>query len=128
MSAASPVQEEQDSFRPLVGRPADQSSCLTAEQRDWAPEPPLGQPSAHSSLIGQLPGSQPSASLDRSGWDSALTRMTGGFAGQPLDRWRPWSSERSSTWLDGGPGESRMEPLLQEPDQSAGQQVESWGK
>lgn len=127
--ADSPVQE-QDSFRPLIGQPADQSSCLPAEQRDSAIE--VGQPWAHSSLISLQ------FSLDHSGWDSTLTRMMGQFAHQSM--WQTGGrghsdlptmgqlSEHLTTWLGGAPEESQMEPLVEELDESAGQQMESSGE
>lgn len=139
-SAASPAQE-QDTFRPLIGQPADQSSCLTADQRASGIEHLVGQPSAHSSLIGQLPGLQFSVSLDHSGWDSTLTRMIGQFGHQPTCQWQTGgqgpsdlptmgqlSSENMTTWFSGGPEESQMKPLVEELDESAGQQIESSGK
>lgn len=94
----------------------------------------LGHPSAHSSLIGPLPGLP--FSLDQSGWDSTLTRMFGLFGSerqaggqepgglQPLG---PMSAEHLTTWFDGSPEESQMEPLVEELDESAGQQTQGSG-
>lgn len=66
--------------------------------------------------------------MDQSGWDSTLTRMLGPFGSraggqdpgdlQPLGQ---LSSEHVTTWLDGGPEESQMKPLVEELDESAGQ-------
>lgn len=125
MGAASPVQD-QDSFRPLLRQPAD--------QRDSTTERVVGRPSAHSSLIGQLPGLRSSPSLDHSRWDSTLTRMISQFAhrtgGQRLSDppSAQWSSEHLTTWFEGGPEESPMRPLVEELDESAGQHDESSGK
>lgn len=37
-------------------------------------------------------------------------------------------SEHLTTWFDGGPEESQMKPLVEELDESAGQQIDSSGK
>ncbi|XP_031719464.1 uncharacterized protein cep295 isoform X2 [Anarrhichthys ocellatus] len=126
--------QEQDSFRPLIGQLADQSSCLAADQRDSAMEQLVGQPSAHSSMIGQLPGPPVSVSFDHGGWDSTLSRMIGRLSHQSSSHWLSGGQdfyadqltgrmalEQSTTWLDGGPEESRMRPLVVELDESAGQ-------
>ncbi|XP_034385039.1 uncharacterized protein cep295 isoform X3 [Cyclopterus lumpus] len=126
--------EEQDSFRPLIGQLTEQSSCLAADQRDSAMEQLVGQPSAHSSMIGQLPGPPVSVSFNNGGWDSTLSRLIGRlsrqssshslsggqdfYAGQLTGA---GASEESTAWLDGGPGESRMRLLVVELDESAGQ-------
>lgn len=133
-NAASPVQE-QDTFRPLFGQPEDQSSCLAADQRDSAMEHLLGQPSAHSSLIGQLPVLPFSVSLDHSGWDSTPTHMISQIAHQPSTRGQDCSDLQPVGQLslghltnDGSPEESQMKPLLEELDESAGHQIESSGE
>ncbi|XP_056297464.1 uncharacterized protein cep295 isoform X2 [Pseudoliparis swirei] len=126
--------EEQDSFRPLIGQLAEQSSCLAADQRDSAMEQLVCQPSAHSSMIGQLPGSQVSVSFDQGGWDSTLSRLIGRLSNQSSSHslsggqdfytgqlTGPGPSEESTTWLDGGLGESRMRLLVVELDESAAQ-------
>lgn len=132
--------QEQDSFRPLIGQLTDQSSCLAADRRDSAMERLVGQPSAHSSMIGQLTGPPVSVSLDHGGWDSTLSRMIGRLSHQSSSHWLSGGqdfyagqlmgqvSERSTTWLDEGPEESRMRPLVGELDESAGQQSGSSGK
>lgn len=99
----------------------------------------LGQPSAHSSLIGQLPGLPFSVSLDHSGWDSTPTCMISQFAHRPSSQWQTrrqvcsdlqpvgqLSSEHLTN--DGSQEESQMKPLLEEPDESAGHQIESSGE
>ncbi len=94
LSAEEPsVTEDQelDSFRPLIGQLADQSSCLAVDHMDTAMQQLVGQPSAHSSVIGQLPGLPVSVSLDQGGWDSTLSRMIGQL-----------SHQSSSHWLSGG--------------------------
>nr|XP_033486685.1 uncharacterized protein cep295 isoform X2 [Epinephelus lanceolatus] len=126
--------EDQESFRPLIGQLTDQSSCLAADQRDSAMVQLVGQPSAHSSMIGQLPGPPVSVSSDQGGWDSTLSRMIGRLSHQSSFHWLSGgqdfyagqlmgqtSSEQSTTWLDEGPEESRMRPLVGELDESAGQ-------
>uniref|UniRef100_A0A671ULE2 ALMS motif domain-containing protein n=1 Tax=Sparus aurata TaxID=8175 RepID=A0A671ULE2_SPAAU len=124
----------QDSFRPLIGQLTDQSSCLAADHRDSAMERLVGQPSAHSSVIGQLPGVPvPPVSLDQGGWDSTLSRMIGRLSHQSSSHWLSGGqdfyagqligqmvSERSTSWFDGEPEESRMRPLVGELDESAG--------
>lgn len=132
----------QDSFRPLIGQLTDQSSCLAADHRDSAMERLVGQPSAHSSVIGQLPGVPvPPVSLDQGGWDSTLSRMIGRLSHQSSSHWLSGGqdfyagqlmgqmvSERSTSWFDGEPEESRMRPLVGELDESAGQHSGSSGK
>ncbi|KAM6931874.1 uncharacterized protein cep295 isoform 2-T2 [Lycodopsis pacificus] len=128
------LDQEQDSFRPLIGQLADQSSCLAADQRDSAMDQLVGQPSAHSSVIGQLPDPPVSVSFDHGGWDSTLSRMIGRLSHQSSSHWLSggqdfyagqltgrMASEQSTTWLDGGPEESRMRPLVVELDESTGQ-------
>ncbi len=91
----------------------------------------VGQPSAHSSMIGQLPVS---VSLDQGGWDSTLSRMIGRLSHQSSSHWLSGGqdfyasqlmgqmvSEDSTTWLDEGAEESRMRPLVGELDESAEQ-------
>ncbi|XP_037631417.1 centrosomal protein of 295 kDa isoform X2 [Sebastes umbrosus] len=131
----------EDSFRPLIGQHTDQSSCLAAEQRDSTMERLVGQPSAHSSMIGQLPGPAVSVSFDQGGWDSTLSRMIGRLSHQSSSHWLSGGqdfyagqlmgqvpSDQSATWLDGGPEESRMRPLVGELDESAGQHSGSSGE
>nr|XP_046245960.1 centrosomal protein of 295 kDa [Scatophagus argus] len=132
---------EQDSFRPLIGQLTEQSSCLAADHRDSALERLVGQPSAHSSVIGQLPGLPLWASLDQGGWDSTLSRMIGRLTHQSSSHWLSGGqdfyagqlmgqmvSEQSTTWLDEGREESRMRPLVGELDESAGQHTGSSGE
>ncbi|XP_027135702.1 centrosomal protein of 295 kDa isoform X2 [Larimichthys crocea] len=123
---------EQDSFRPLIGRLADQSSCLAVDHRDSTMEQLVGQPSAHSSMIGQLPGLP--VGLDQGGWDSTLSRMIGRLSHQSSPHWLSGGhdfyagqmvSERSATWLD---EESRMRPLVGELDESTGHHSGSSGE
>ncbi|XP_045929282.1 centrosomal protein of 295 kDa isoform X2 [Micropterus dolomieu] len=126
--------QEQDSFRPLIGQLMDQSSCLAADHRDSAMEQLVGHPSAQSSMIGQQPGPPVSVSLDQGGWDSTLSRMIGRLSHQSSSHWLSggqdfyagqligqMASEQSTTWLDGSREESRMRPLVGELDESAGQ-------
>lgn len=133
--------QEQDSFRPLIGQLTDQSSCLAADHRDLAMEQLVGQPSAHSSTISQLPGLPVSLSLDQSGWDSTLNRMIGRLTHQSSSHWLSGGqdfyagqvmgqipSEQSTTWMDAGLEESQMRPLVGELDESAGQHSGSSGK
>lgn len=94
-SPVSPVLE-QDSFRPLIGQLADESSAM---------ERLLGRPSAHSSLIAQAA----SESLDQRGWDSTLSRMIGRLSHQPGSDWLvepSWLCEEGS----------QMRVLVGEPD------------
>ncbi|XP_070826236.1 uncharacterized protein cep295 [Chaetodon trifascialis] len=131
---------EQDSFRPLIGQLADQSSCLAADQGEAPMEQLVSQPWAHSSMIGQLPGLPASVSLDQGGWDSTLNRMIGRLSHQSSSLWLSGgldfyagqlmghtASEPSTTWLDAGPDESRMRLLVGELDESAGQHSGSSG-
>ncbi|XP_029301688.1 centrosomal protein of 295 kDa isoform X2 [Cottoperca gobio] len=126
--------QEQDSFRPLIGQLTEQSSCLAADQRDSAMEQLVGQPSAHSSIIGQLPGPPVSMSFDQGGWDSTLSRMIGRLSHQSSSHWLSGGQdfyagqlmgrvplEQSTTWLNEGSEESGMRPLVGELDDSAGQ-------
>ncbi|XP_054460001.1 centrosomal protein of 295 kDa isoform X2 [Anoplopoma fimbria] len=126
--------QEQDSFRPLIGQLTDQSSCLAADHRDSAMERLVGQPSAHSSMIGHPPGPPVSVSFNHCGWDSTLSRMIDRLSHQSTSHWLSGgqdfyagqltgrvTSEQSTTWLDGGLEESRMRPLAVELDESAGQ-------
>lgn len=74
----------------------------------------VGQPSAQSSMIGQLP----------SGWDSTLSRMFGRLSHQfscghdfySSQRSGPVLAEQSTTWMDEGREEGQMRPLAAEPD------------
>ncbi|KAM7398864.1 hypothetical protein PAMP_018173 [Pampus punctatissimus] len=129
-----------ESFRPLIGQPADQSSYLAADQRESAMEQLVGQPSAHSSMIGQLPGPPASVSMDQGRWDSTLSRMIGRLSHQSSSNWLSGGQdfyvgqliaqmevEQSTTWLDEGPEESWMRPLVGELDETAGQQSVSSG-
>ncbi|XP_061136768.1 centrosomal protein of 295 kDa isoform X2 [Syngnathus typhle] len=127
----SSVYEDQDSFRPLIGQPGDQSSYLIAEQRDSTMERLLGPPSAHSSVIGQPPGLPLSARLDLT-----LSRIMEQISRESSQRgWRgqhepsvaqlPSHTERS--WLDERP-ESSMRPLVAELDLSSGQDSGSSGE
>ncbi|XP_071351833.1 centrosomal protein of 295 kDa isoform X2 [Trachinotus anak] len=133
-------EQEQDSFRPLVGQLTDQSSCFVADQRDATMEQLVGQPSAHSSMIGHLPGLPVSMGLDQGGWDSTLSRMIGRLSHQSSSHWLSGGQdfyagqlmgqmalEPSSTWLDGGQEESLMRPLVGEldNDQHSGSSDES---
>ena len=101
----------------------------------------VGQPSAQSSVIGQLPGMLLSASLDRSGWDSTLNRMIGRLTHQSSCQWLSGSQdmaasqlmaqaplEQSTSWLVESQEESPMRPLVGELDESAGQHSGSSGK
>ncbi|XP_069389921.1 centrosomal protein of 295 kDa isoform X2 [Paralichthys olivaceus] len=114
--------QAEDSFRPLVGELAEQSSCLAADQRDSAMEQLVGQPSAHSSMIGQLP-----VSVGQGGWDSTLSRMIGRLSYRSSSNcqsgWQDASQlmgqmvpEQSTTWLEEVQEESQMRPLAGEPD------------
>lgn len=91
----------------------------------------VGQPSAHSSSIGQLPGLAASSSGVHSDWDSTLSRMMGQFSQQlSTAHWlsggqnqrHPGHSaqEPRSTWLDDVPEESMMVALVGELDESTG--------
>ncbi|KAF7651379.1 hypothetical protein LDENG_00111830 [Lucifuga dentata] len=132
----------QDSFRPLIGQLADQSSVsFAADSRDLAMEQLVGQPSAHSSMIGRFPRQPVSVSTDQDGWESTLSHMIGQLSPQPSSPWLSGSqdfhtsqligqmeAEQSTTWLDEGQEESRMRPLVGELDNSAGQQSGSSGE
>lgn len=130
--AQDPPLSDQDSFRPLIGHLTDQSLCLAAEQRESVLEQLVGQPSAHSSMIAPLPGPPGppvSLSFDHTGWDSTLSRMIGRLSHQSGSHWpSPGRDEDGGelgrraalevSWLDGGPEESRMRPLVGELDES----------
>ncbi|XP_075892081.1 centrosomal protein 295 isoform X3 [Nelusetta ayraudi] len=119
-----------DSFRPLIGYAADQSSFLPADHRDAAMEQLVGQPSAHSSSIGQLPGLAGPSSGVHSDWDSTLSRMMGQLSQQSAAHWLSGgqnqhhpghpAQEPRSTWLEEVPEESLMVALVGELDESAG--------
>lgn len=135
----SPSLTDQDSFRPLIGHLTDQSSYLAADQRESVLEQLVGQPSAHSSMIGPPQGPPVSLSFDQAGWDSTLSRMIGRLSHLSGSRWPSpgqdfdagqlmgWMTSESS-WLDGSPEESRMRPLVGEPDETADQHSGSSGK
>ncbi|XP_058489850.1 uncharacterized protein cep295 isoform X2 [Solea solea] len=108
--------QAEDSFRPLIGQLADQSSCLAV---DSAMEQLVGQPFAHSSMIGQL-----SSVPGQGGWDSTLSRIISRLShqwssGQNCNSGQlmgPMVEEPSTSWLDEGQEESRMRPLVAELD------------
>ncbi|KAK2846576.1 hypothetical protein Q5P01_009575 [Channa striata] len=111
---------DEDSFRPLIGQLADESSLLAADQRELAMERLVGHPSAHSSMIGQA-----SVSLDQGGWDSTLNRMIGRLSHMSGSHWLSHRQdfyagqlvvEQSRTWLVEGQEESQMIPLVGELD------------
>ncbi|XP_071396494.1 uncharacterized protein cep295 [Centroberyx affinis] len=133
--------QDQDSFRPLIGQLADESSCLDPDRRDSSVAQLIGQPSAHSSMIAQLPGQSVSLSSDQGGWDSTLSRMIGRLSHRSSGRWQSGGQdfyagrligrmdlEPSSVWLDEAQEESRMRPLLGELDESAGHRSGSSGE
>ncbi|CAB1453280.1 unnamed protein product [Pleuronectes platessa] len=114
--------QAEDSFRPLIGQLAEQSSCLAADPRHSAMERLVGQPSAHSSMIGQL-----QAGGGQGAWDSTLSRMIGRLSHRSSVNGRsgwqdasqlmgPMVEEQSTTWLDEVQEESQMRPLVGEPD------------
>ncbi|XP_038140781.1 uncharacterized protein cep295 isoform X3 [Cyprinodon tularosa] len=112
---------DQNSFRPLRVHMADQSSCLASEERHSVLEQLVGQPSAHSSMIGPRPG-PPS---DPSAWDSTLNRMIGRLTQQSGSHWLSpgqdvCAGHQSSEplWLDEFQ-ESPMRALVRELDYSA---------
>uniref|UniRef100_A0A673B5W7 ALMS motif domain-containing protein n=2 Tax=Sphaeramia orbicularis TaxID=375764 RepID=A0A673B5W7_9TELE len=132
------LSQGQDSFRPLIGHLADQSSCLSVDQRDSAVKQLVGQPSAHSSMIGQLPGPTLPLSSDHGGWDSTLSHMIGRLSHHSASQWlssggrdlftgHMMELEQSSMWLVEGQ-EERMRPLVGEPDESAVQMSGSAGE
>ncbi|KAG7459173.1 hypothetical protein JOB18_000196 [Solea senegalensis] len=108
--------QAEDSFRPLIGQLADQSSCLAVES---AMEQLVGQPFAHSSMIGHL-----SSVPGQGGWDSTLSRIISRLShqsssGQNCNSGQlmgPMVEEPSTSWLDEGQEESRMRPLVAELD------------
>uniref|UniRef100_A0A1A7YQM1 Uncharacterized protein n=1 Tax=Iconisemion striatum TaxID=60296 RepID=A0A1A7YQM1_9TELE len=126
----------QGSFRPLIGHLTDQSSCLAADQRELALEQLVGQPSAHSSVIGHLPGTSASPSFDRGGWDSTLSRMIGRLSHLSSSHWMSPGEDftagqqmgqmlaESSLLLE----ESQMRPLAEELDESADQHNRNSGE
>ncbi|XP_027855198.1 uncharacterized protein cep295 isoform X4 [Xiphophorus couchianus] len=105
--------------------PEQNPSCLAPERLSVL-ERLVGQPSAHSSMIGARPGPP-----DRSGWDSTLSRMIGRLS-QQSDSPGPGfcaghdTSERS--WSDELPEEIRMRVLVGELQVSADQHSESSGE
>ncbi|XP_074534904.1 uncharacterized protein cep295 isoform X2 [Halichoeres trimaculatus] len=128
--------QDQDSFRPLIGQLADQSSCL-ADHRDSTMEQLVGLPSAHSSMIGQPAGPAVSVSFDQGGWDSTLTRMIGRLSHASSSHWLSGGRDFYAGQLIGempsglsyaGLEESQMRPLVGELDESAGQNSGSSGE
>ncbi|CAL8333526.1 unnamed protein product [Boreogadus saida] len=118
------------SFRPLIGQ-QDQSSCLAADGRHSAVGRLIGQPSAHSSMIGQLPGPSLRAGANEGAWDSTLSRMIERLSHQPCSLWSSggrdfYSSpligrlglEQSSVSFDEAQEDSRMRPLIGQLDES----------
>ncbi|XP_029026671.1 centrosomal protein of 295 kDa [Betta splendens] len=109
-----PVLHSED---PDVVQLAEESSCVGSEQS--AEVPLVGHPSAHSSMIGQLP-----TCSDPDGWDSTMSRMIGSthwlsrgedfYAGHLMGL---LGLEQSTTWLNDGQGESQMRPLVGELDE-----------
>ncbi|XP_061639152.1 uncharacterized protein cep295 isoform X2 [Phyllopteryx taeniolatus] len=119
------VCEDQDSFRPLMAQLADQSSTLLADHRDATMERLVDQPSAQSSMIGQLPVPPPSA-----GWDLTLSRIMEEVSRESSQRWRRGEREpcvgqlmsrAEQSWLDESQEDSSMRPLVGELDVSSGQ-------
>ncbi|XP_061538727.1 uncharacterized protein cep295 [Phycodurus eques] len=119
------VCEDQDSFRPLMAQLADQSSTLLADHRDATMERLVDQPSAQSSMIGQLPVPPPSA-----GWDLTLSRIMEEVSLESSQRWRRGEREpcvgqlmsrAERSWLDESQEDSSMRPLVGELDMSSGQ-------
>ncbi|XP_056466557.1 uncharacterized protein cep295 isoform X5 [Gadus chalcogrammus] len=118
------------SFRPLIGQ-QDQSSCLAADGRHSAVGRLIGQPSAQSSMIGQLPGPSMRAGANEGAWDSTLSRMIDRLSHQPCSLWSSggrdfYSSqlmgrlglEQSSVSFDEAQEDSRMRPLIGQLDES----------
>ncbi|XP_036070824.1 centrosomal protein of 295 kDa isoform X3 [Oryzias melastigma] len=98
----------EDSFQPLIGQLADQSSCLSPDQKNFVP---VGQPSAHSSLIGHLLRPPPSVSFSQEEFSSSRRLSDGPDV--HADRLNaPGASDETVLW------ESGMRPLLGEPDES----------
>ncbi|XP_061828477.1 uncharacterized protein cep295 isoform X4 [Nerophis lumbriciformis] len=132
------VIEGQDSFRPLIGQLADQSSCLVADQRDAAMEQLVGQPSAHSSMIGPLPGSPLSSGIGQSGRGSTSSRSLRPASQQSSEHWRRGEqdlfagqlasqTQQSASSLYERP-EMSMRPLVGELDVSSGHHSGSSGE
>lgn len=131
----------EDSFHPLIGQLADQSSCLTqADHGDSVLEQLVGHPSAQSSLICHLPGPPASLSLGQGGWDSTLSRMIGRLSHhRSSSHWLTGGQDfhasqligqvtsEPTTWLDEAQEGSRMNPLVGELDESAGQHSGNFG-
>lgn len=114
---------EQDSFRPLHFQLTDQSSCLAPQEGHSVLEQLVGQPSAHSSMIGPRPRTPASLGSDPGGWDSAVSRMIGRLSQQPGARWLSpvldiHASRTTPWWMDESQEESRMRPLVGELDDS----------
>ncbi|XP_008424913.1 uncharacterized protein cep295 isoform X2 [Poecilia reticulata] len=103
--------------------PEQNPSCVTPERLSVL-ERLVGQPSAHSSMIGARPG--PSG---RSGWDSTLSRMFGRLS-QQSDSPGFWAGHDTSepSWSDELPEEVRMMVLVGELQVSADQLSESSGE
>ncbi|XP_061733489.1 centrosomal protein of 295 kDa isoform X3 [Nerophis ophidion] len=126
------VIEVKDSFRSLIGQVADRSSCLVAGQRDAAMEQLVGQPSAHSSMIGPLPGSPLSSGIGQSGRGSTSASHQSSehwrrgeqdfFAGQLASQ-----TEQSASSSSERP-ERSMRPLVGELDVSSGHHSGSSGE
>nr|XP_057935890.1 centrosomal protein of 295 kDa-like isoform X2 [Doryrhamphus excisus] len=123
--------EGQDSFRPLIGQ-LDQSSCLVADHKDSTMEQLVGQPTAHSSMIGPLPGLPLLSGIGQSRWGFTSSRRV---SQQSSDRWLRNEQDllagqltsQTTSWLDACP-ESSMRPLVGELDVSSGQQSSSSGE
>lgn len=114
---------EQDSFRPLRFQLTDQSSCLAPREEHSVLEQLVGQPSAHSSMIGPRPRTPASLGSDPGGWDSAVSRMIGRLSLQPGARWLSPvldinAGRTTPRWMDDSQEESRMRPLVGELDDS----------
>ncbi|XP_032413296.1 uncharacterized protein LOC116716568 isoform X4 [Xiphophorus hellerii] len=130
MAGQDPNPEQTTPGHPALERfcpvdPEQNPSCLAPERLSVL-ERLVGQPSAHSSMIGARPGPP-----DRSGWDSTLSRMIGRLS-QQSDSPGPGfcaghdTSERS--WSDELPEEIRMRVLVGELQVSANQHSESSGE
>ncbi|RVE65180.1 hypothetical protein OJAV_G00134060 [Oryzias javanicus] len=107
----------EDSFQPLIGQLADQSSCLSPDQKNFVP---VGQPSAHSSLIGPPLRPPPSVSFGQDEF-SSFRRLNDGADVHADELNAPGACDETVSW------ESGMRPLVGEPDESVVQNAGSPG-
>ncbi|PWA25553.1 hypothetical protein CCH79_00019651 [Gambusia affinis] len=122
-AATSPPTRSRMREQTPPGHPAlEQNPSCLAPERLSVLERLVGQPSAHSSMIGARPGPP-----DRSGWDSTLSRMIGRLSQQSDSPGPGFCSSHDTSepsWSD----EIRMRVLVGELQVSADQHRENSGE